>query len=71
MTQRHRSVFDGNTEMKEEPTTDPVGMVALLVAKCELSADFALTDQDRRIFREIARELRQIDRAIEKGGTHA
>ena len=47
----------------EDPTT-AAGMLSLLIAKCDLSAEEAATSLDRIIFRELAREARAIDKAV-------
>ena len=47
----------------DDPTT-ALGMLSLLIAKCDLSAEEAATSLDRIIFKELAREARAIDKAV-------
>ncbi len=43
-----------------------LGKLDLLQAKANLSADMALTEQDRRFFREIAKDAGKVRKAIQR-----
>ena len=47
----------------DKPTT-ALGMLGLLIARCDAAAEWALSTSDAGIFRECARDARAIEKAV-------
>ena len=47
----------------DKPTT-ALGMLGLLIAECDSAAELAPTATDRRVFRGLAAEAREIEKAV-------